>query len=97
MINLVKNAREAIANSTNSDSEIKITAENTLDNTFITVADNGSGIESKLMDQIFIPFYTTRRDGTGIGLALSKQIMRLHKGSIEVKSEPGKTEFVLKL
>ena len=51
----------------------------------------------KIMDQIFIPFYTTRKQGTGIGLALSKQIMRMHKGSIEVKSEPGKTEFVLKM
>ena len=97
LINLVKNAKEAINDSKKTGSDIKIIAHNKSDQVIITITDNGPGIDKKIMDQIFIPFYTTRKQGTGIGLALSKQIMRMHKGSIEVKSEPGKTEFVLKM
>ena len=97
LINLVKNAKEAISDSKMTESIIKVKAESNSDQVIITIIDNGPGIDKKTMDQIFIPFFTTRKYGTGIGLALSKQIMRLHKGSIEVKSEPGNTEFVLKM
>lgn len=64
---------------------------------FIRVKDNGCGMDPKELDTIFIPFYTTREEGTGIGLSLSRQIMRLHKGSIGVHSEKGKgSEFILR-
>lgn len=56
--------------------------------TIIDVIDNGPGILDEVQDKIFIPFFTTRKTGTGIGLSLSQQIMRLHKGSIGVSSRP---------
>ncbi|MDP4131718.1 MAG: ATP-binding protein, partial [Bacteroidota bacterium] len=52
----------------------------------IKVADNGCGIPSALMDRIFIPFFSTRKNGSGIGLSLSQQILLLHKGNIQVQS-----------
>ena len=64
----------------------------------IEVKDNGSGIPEDMIGNIFIPFFTTRAEGSGIGLSLSRQIMRLHGGSISVKSMPGvETIFTLKL
>ena len=53
----------------------------------ITVEDNGSGIVEEALDKIFIPFFTTKEKGSGIGLSLSRRIVRLHKGSIKVKSK----------
>ena len=53
---------------------------------YIQVWDNGPGISPELMDEIFVPFFTTKNTGTGIGLSLSKQIMRLHGGRIRVVS-----------
>ncbi len=61
----------------------------------IIFKDNGRGIDSDELDKIFIPFYTTKKEGSGIGLSLSRQIMRLHKGSIQVKSELGKGAEVI--
>ena len=52
----------------------------------IQIWDNGPGISPELIDEIFVPFFTTKNTGTGIGLSLSKQIMRLHGGSIQVIS-----------
>lgn len=61
------------------------------------VEDNGSGIHKNLYDKIFIPFFTTRKDGSGIGLSLCRQIMKLHGGTISVQSNPGiKTIFTLR-
>lgn len=62
----------------------------------IDVEDNGPGIADSVMEQIFVPFFTTKPDGSGIGLSLSRQIMRLHGGSITAKSEPGRTTFTLR-
>ena len=63
----------------------------------IQVIDNGTGVSEENIDQIFVPFFTTRTDGSGIGLSLSRQIMRKHGGTISVKSEPGiETIFSLK-
>lgn len=62
----------------------------------IEVIDNGSGIKPDRMDKIFMPFYTSKKNGSGIGLSLSRQIMHLHKGSISVKSRPDEgTTFTL--
>ena len=63
----------------------------------VRVTDNGAGIPFEIMDHIFIPFFTTKENGSGIGLSLSRQIMRNHGGSIEVVSSPGNTQFTLKL
>jgi signal transduction histidine kinase len=61
------------------------------------VKDNGSGIEPEALTKIFIPFFTTKKSGSGIGLSLSKEIMRKHQGNISVQSTLGiGTEFVLK-
>jgi signal transduction histidine kinase len=62
----------------------------------VKVADNGVGISADLMEQIFIPFFSTRKTGSGIGLSLCKQIMLLHRGNIKVQSVEGEgTAFFL--
>jgi two-component system, NtrC family, nitrogen regulation sensor histidine kinase NtrY len=95
LINLVKNALEA--NENNPGGRINITAD--LDNNKrpqISVTDNGPGISAESLDKIFIPFYTTRQKGSGIGLSISRQIMRVHGGNLKVRSEPGReTTFFL--
>jgi signal transduction histidine kinase len=55
----------------------------------VEVSDTGKGIEEEALGKIFIPFFTTKQKGSGIGLSLSKQIMRRHKGNIQVRSELG--------
>jgi len=63
----------------------------------IQVADNGPGIILEVLEKIFIPFFTTKPDGSGIGLSLSRQIMRLHRGTITARSEPNvATVFTLR-
>ena len=87
LINLIKNAREAVL----GRDEPKIELRSRIDNeqrVIIEVKDNGSGIIPEAIERIFIPFYTTKNEGSGIGLALSRQIMQLHKGRLTVKSEP---------
>jgi signal transduction histidine kinase len=64
---------------------------------YISFMDNGTGIEEEALKKIFIPFFTTKKHGSGIGLSLSKQIMRKHGGNISAKSQIGQgTEFLLK-
>jgi signal transduction histidine kinase len=61
------------------------------------VADNGPGIPDELLDKIFIPFFSTKKNGSGIGLSLCKQIMMLHRGTIQVQSVPEEgTAFLLR-
>jgi signal transduction histidine kinase len=63
----------------------------------IQVSDDGPGIQPEALEKVFIPFFTTKKDGSGIGLSLSRQIMRLHKGSLSAQSEPGQeTVFTLR-
>jgi len=57
----------------------------------LTVSDNGPGITEDLMDKIFIPFFTTKESGSGVGLSLSRQIMMMHGGSFKLVSIPGKS------
>lgn len=61
----------------------------------IQVKDNGPGIAEAEIDNVFLPFYTTKSEGSGIGLNLSKQIMRAHKGKITLDSSTGSTTFTL--
>ncbi|MBS1577470.1 MAG: GHKL domain-containing protein, partial [Bacteroidetes bacterium] len=64
--------------------------------TVIKIADNGNGMPPEVVDKIFIPFFSTKKTGSGIGLSLCKQIMMLHKGNIQVQSEEGVgTAFLL--
>jgi nitrogen fixation/metabolism regulation signal transduction histidine kinase len=95
LINLVKNAKEALKDS--RDGKITLTGKNNRNGRpQITVADNGPGISSDLMDKIFVPFFTTRESGTGIGLSISRQIMLLHGGSLKIVSKPGEmTQAIL--
>ncbi len=88
MINLVKNSIEALTETKNP--EINITAGIENEDPFISVSDNGPGIEQDIMDEVFVPFFSTKEEGSGIGLSLSRQIMRLHGGTIQIQSQPGK-------
>ena len=87
LTNLVKNAIQSFNNT--ELPKIQMIAKNGNDHTkIIQIEDNGPGIPSELLHQIFIPFFTTKDDGTGIGLSLSKQILRLHNGTLDVQSNP---------
>ncbi len=87
LINLLKNSREAL--SEREGSKIELSAQTDAEGRLLLeVKDNGPGIIKEAQEQIFIPFYTTKRGGSGIGLALSRQIMQLHNGELTVKSEP---------
>jgi two-component system nitrogen regulation sensor histidine kinase NtrY len=89
LINLLVNAIEAIKDS--PEPCITLSAELlTANKTVIKISDNGTGMPIELLDKIFIPFFSTRKAGSGIGLSLCKQIMLLHKGNIQVQSTEGK-------
>ncbi|HJX72186.1 MAG TPA: ATP-binding protein [Bacteroidales bacterium] len=89
IINLITNSIQAF--SQQPEKEIKIRAfRNSEKKVIIQLIDNGSGIPDLEMEHIFVPFYTTKEKGSGIGLSLSRQIIRLHHGMITLKSEPGK-------
>lgn len=91
MVNLIKNALQAEADKI--DIEASINAD---EQVCITVSNNGNAISRESQEQMFVPFYTTKSNGTGIGLSLSRQFMNLHNGSINlVESSPEKTVFQL--
>jgi len=94
MINLVKNSIQAF--DTVEKPKIKLKCFKEENSIIIQVIDNGIGIAKDKIDKIFIPFFTTKESGSGIGLSLAKQVMQLHKGSINVKSVPGNTVITLK-
>ncbi|MDF9796776.1 two-component system nitrogen regulation sensor histidine kinase NtrY [Catalinimonas alkaloidigena] len=85
LINLVNNAIYALQKVKNPEIDVYAFV-NEKNQKIIQVIDNGIGIERELVEQIFIPFFTTKKNGSGIGLSLSRQIMRLHKGNISVQS-----------
>ena len=97
LLNVVKNAIQSI-NKTDNQGYIQLKAEkDEHSNTLLSITDNGEGIPLDLQSQIFIPFFTTKEAGTGIGLSLSKHIMSLHGGTISVSSNPNEsTVFKLK-
>ncbi|MBN1213682.1 MAG: GHKL domain-containing protein [candidate division Zixibacteria bacterium] len=96
LINLIMNAIQALRN--RDDGEIELQSRlNEHDRVIIAVTDNGPGIPEDIRDRIFTPFYTTKKTGSGIGLSLSRQIMRLHKGNITFQSVPDeKTTFIMR-
>lgn len=87
VINLIMNAMDAIKGKDNAQISILATV-NSYNRIVIDFKDNGSGIKPDILDKIFMPFFTSKKHGSGIGLSLSRQIMSLHKGSISVKSKP---------
>jgi nitrogen fixation/metabolism regulation signal transduction histidine kinase len=94
IINLVKNAIEAMENI--ADANIEIASRKRKEITEILITDNGKGIPEELIDEIFIPFYTTKEHGSGIGLSYSRQILRAHGGSLVCRSKPGQTVFTVR-
>lgn len=94
LINLVLNAMEAVKE--RDDRGITLSGERVNDKVQVRVADNGVGMTPEILDKIFIPFFTTRKNGSGIGLSLCRQVMRAHGGSLLVVSEENKgTVFTL--
>jgi nitrogen fixation/metabolism regulation signal transduction histidine kinase len=95
LINLLVNAIEAVKDI--EVPEISLSAYTTAQNrAIIKVSDNGTGMSPEVVDNIFIPFFTTKKNGSGIGLSLCKQIMLLHKGNIQVQSVEGEgSSFLL--
>jgi two-component system, NtrC family, nitrogen regulation sensor histidine kinase NtrY len=91
----VVNAMEAVKD--NPDPRIILSASNSNNRKIlIKVSDNGFGMTEEILDKIFIPFFSTKKNGSGIGLSLCKQIMMLHKGNIQVQSKQGEgTAFTL--
>ncbi|GAA4745717.1 sensor histidine kinase [Flavisolibacter ginsenosidimutans] len=94
-INLIVNALEAVKEA--AQPKIILSAGQLLDKKIILkVGDNGSGMADEVVDKIFIPFFSTKKTGSGIGLSLCKQIVMLHKGTIQVQSKQGQgTVFVM--
>ena len=96
LINLILNAIDAVK--INPDPKIVLSAYTDNDNKIIIkIADNGTGMDEEVLDKIFVPFFSTKKNGNGIGLSLCKQIMLVHKGSITVQSiENEGTAFYLR-
>lgn len=96
LINLIKNAVQALEERENKIIEL-MAHQDEKNNTLFILKDNGPGIEEEAQTKIFIPFFTTKKSGSGIGLSLSRQIMRQHNASISVKSKVDEgTEFILR-
>ncbi len=94
LINLVRNAAQSLDGCADARIEVRATLADGVP--YITVTDNGPGIPDNRLEHIFEPFYSTKKNGSGIGLALAHQIMMVHGGSISVSSQPGvRTTFTL--
>lgn len=104
LINLLKNAQEAVENSNQQSSDnakgkepcvrLSTHISSNKRNFIISITDNGKGILPEVLNRIFVPFFTTKTNGSGIGLSICKQIVTLHGGTITASSQPGvKTTF----
>lgn len=97
VLNIMKNAIQAMRGRKNSILRVTV-EEKTTNNIQIRITDNGPGIAPEILNEIFVPFFTTKEEGTGIGLSIARQIMRAHNGNIKVTSTPDKeTTFTLSL
>lgn len=89
-LNLLRNARQAVCSARDEGGEVRVTGRagegGTLD---LELRDNGVGIEAQNLDRVFLPFFTTRDEGTGLGLALVQKIILSHNGTVQVSSRPG--------
>ncbi len=94
LINLVTNSIYAVEGV--DQPMIEITYRLEQNKLSLDVIDNGKGLDAELMEKVFVPFFTTRKNGSGIGLTITRNIMKMHQGSIEVQSVPfDKTVFSL--
>ncbi|WP_188599550.1 sensor histidine kinase [Polaribacter pacificus] len=92
-INLISNCLYALQNTDNPSITITMTQNNS--RVHITFTDNGIGVSNEIKNNLFVPYFTTRKEGSGIGLTLSKNIMEAHQGSISFASKDQQTSFVL--
>lgn len=88
LINLIKNGMEALEGM--KEPGLNLSVKRVFDQVLLEVSDNGPGIPADLLDKIFVPFFSTKPEGSGIGLSLSRQIIRNHGGQLSVSSEQGK-------
>ena len=94
LINLLKNAQEAVENEEIPYVRLTTHLSSNKRDFIISITDNGKGILPEVMERIFVPFFTTKTNGSGIGLSICKQIVTLHGGTITASSKPGdKTTF----
>jgi nitrogen fixation/metabolism regulation signal transduction histidine kinase len=93
LLNLIKNAVQAVENT--AKPHISVSAHLYENRIMLKVSDNGEGIPPEVSDEIFMPFFTTRQKGTGVGLSYSRQVMIMNGGRIEFESQPGRTQFRL--
>jgi nitrogen fixation/metabolism regulation signal transduction histidine kinase len=93
IINLISNCLYALEQTKKPTIHLEVSQEN--NRTLLSITDNGIGISDEIKDNIFVPYFTTRKNGSGIGLTLTKSIMESHEGIIYFKSEKSKTSFVL--
>ena len=95
LLNLLRNAQQALA-STNNPEILLQASLNRAGHICVVVSDNGPGIDPEIASKIFVPFFTTKRDGSGVGLALTRQIMLAHGGTVVLgRSESGGAKFTL--
>jgi len=96
VINLLKNALDSVAAVVNPEVSLVARLESR-GHIIIAIKDNGCGMDEEVRSNIFVPFFTTKRHGTGVGMSLVRQIIRLHRGQVGISSEPGKgTEIRLR-
>ncbi len=93
IINLITNSIYALKDKSEKKMFLSSYTEN--NRFFITISDNGKGIDSEIRDKVFLPFFTTRKDGAGIGLTLSKNIIEAHGGYLSYQTDEDKTSFVI--
>ncbi len=98
-LNLLRNARQAVRAVREDGGEVHVRGAVSDDGRVgLEISDNGVGIEEQNLDRIFLPFFTTREEGTGLGLALVQKIILSHNGTIQVNSRPGEgTSFRITL
>ena len=93
LINLLTNSIYALADKTNK--QITLSGEVKDKRLFVYITDTGKGIEKEIEDKIFLPFFTTRKEGAGIGLTLSKNIIEAHGGYLTFESDETQTRFTI--
>jgi len=98
LVNLLANARDAVKEALPGEPWVKVSAYARGKKALLIVTDNGTGMKAGVLKNIFVPFYTTRDDGMGIGLSVCRSIVQRHNGRIRVKSSPGKgSSFTVEL
>ncbi|QTD37754.1 HAMP domain-containing histidine kinase [Polaribacter batillariae] len=93
LINIISNCLYALAETNDPEIKIQLSKEN--NRLHLEISDNGIGISKEIKENIFVPYFTTRKNGSGIGLTLTKSIVEAHKGSIHFNTKNGKTTFII--